>query len=92
MAPLSNAEADHRVLVALFRTDLAQQNKHKSARARFAEQLSKVRSQLLDGWGSPDAGFPQQVCDDHGPALILRALADAYENPAHVMDDEVLHP
>ena len=77
---------DFRTLVAVFRTNIAERKRGKPE-ARFAEMLGYVRSLMLDGWGASDAQFPQQAFADHGPTVILRALARAYDAPEHVLGE-----
>jgi hypothetical protein len=76
---------DFATLVAIFRTDLASHKQHLKPNVRFAGELRHVAHLLLDGWGSSDAQFPQQCFEDHGPGILLRALAKAYEQPNHVL-------
>jgi hypothetical protein len=76
---------DFATLVAIFRTNIAEPSIAASPAGKFAGQLARLRSLILDGWGSPDAGFLQQCMDDHGPQSLLRALAKAYEQPEHVL-------
>ncbi len=80
-----NYQRDFNVLLAIFRTHLEVANKHLAPNVRFAGQLRHLAHLMLDGWGGSD--FPQQVFDDHGPQAILRALAKAYEQPAHVLGE-----
>lgn len=76
---------DFAALVAIFRTEIAEQRAGPKPIEHFAKQLRYLSSLMLDGWGASDAQFPQQCFDDHGPAILLRALAKAYEQPAHVL-------
>jgi hypothetical protein len=87
MSDRTNAQNDQATLTATFRTTLGEQNPQRSPAQRFAATLATLRLLMLDGWGSPDAGFVQQVMDDHGPGVILRALADAYDSPAPVLGE-----
>src|SRR5678816_1033924 len=76
-----NYARDFTVLVAIFRTQIGYLNRHQKPEVQFAGMLTHLRSLILDGWGSPDAGFPQQCFTDHGPAILLRAIARAYQEP-----------
>lgn len=40
--------------------------------------LRTLAAQLVDAWDSADAVEPQRVCDTHGPAVVVEALARAY--------------
>ena len=78
---------DFATLVAVFRTQIEHLNRHQKPEVQFAGMLTHLRTLIVDGWGSPDAGFPQQCFTDHGPAILLRALAKAYEQPVHVVGE-----
>ena len=52
----------------------------------FARELKWLSQAMVDGWGAPDAQYPQQCFDDWGPAILLRALATAYAQPAQVQE------
>ncbi len=83
-----SATDSQRVLAAIFRTDIEHLNKQLTPNAQFAGMLKYLGSLIRDGWGASDAQYPQAVFDEHGPATILRALADAYDAPEHVLVDE----
>jgi hypothetical protein len=87
MSDRTNAQNDQATLTATFRTLRASRQPRLSPVQEFAAALLHLRLLMLDGWDSPDAGFPQQVFDDHGPGVILRALADAYDAPAPVLGE-----
>ena len=86
--------ADFNVLVAVFRTRLQSQRDlivakkvlPVSPQHDFARELKWLSQAMVDGWGAPDAQYPQQCFDDWGPAILLRALATAYAQPAQVQE------
>ena len=80
---------DVNTLAAVFRTE---RRGHQDDAREFASMLRYVASLMLDGWGSPDALFPQQVFSDHGPGAVLLALRRAYEQPTQAVSDVVVHP
>ena len=48
----------------------------------FVRNLRLLAAQIADGWGASDAQFPQQCFADHGPQILLRAMARAYDEVA----------
>ena len=50
-----------------------------SERAEFVRTLRTLASRINDGWGASDALVTQAAFDDYGPAMVLRALARAYD-------------
>ena len=80
-----NYARDFAALVAIFRTRI--EKAPKPTGAQFAVELKYLANLMLEGWGASDAQFPQQCFDDWGPAILLRALAKAYEQPAHVLGE-----
>lgn len=74
---------DYAALVAIFRTQTAGQTRAVDV----AAQLRDLAALLIDRSESPASLFPQQCLTDHGPSILLRALATAYLQPAHVLGD-----
>jgi len=75
---------DTRTLVALFRSALA--DVPGNTEAYGAAAILTDLAHLLRDTG-PAGGYVQQVVADHGPAAVLRALAEAYDHPAHELGD-----
>lgn len=82
--------ADFNTLVEVYalemRGDLQRQKDGKvfplSDRAEFVRALRTLANRINDGWGAADALYTQSCFDDHGPAMVLRALARAYDEVA----------
>lgn len=53
-----------------------------SDRAEFVRALRLLANRINDGWGAADALVTQAAFDDWGPAMVLRALARAYDEVA----------
>jgi len=53
-----------------------------SERAEFLRTLRTLANRINDGWGAADALVTQACFDDYGPAMVLRALARAYDEVA----------
>jgi len=71
---------DFNTLVQEMRGDL--QQLRLSDRAEFVRALRTLANRINDGWGAADALVTQAAFDDHGPAMVLRALARAYDEAA----------
>jgi len=79
---------DFAVLVALFRIDL--EGKTPPTVQQFARQLNRLSLDLLNTSGvSADGLFFEESFNTHGPSVLLRALARAYDAPEHVLTDLV---
>jgi hypothetical protein len=76
---------DFVTLVSLFRSEIVAQ----PSLGQFTMQLQRVRAALLEPMLS---SFVTQCFDDHGPGIVLRALARAYEQPTQIVSDVVEFP
>lgn len=75
--------AEFATLVACFRIQIEGQPRTPQA---FAKQLRVLSSRMLDTISADGLGV-QQAFADWGPQAVLRAMATAYEQPAHVLGD-----
>lgn len=76
-------KGDFLTLLAGYRTELARTPR---TAAGFAAQLNALGKRLLDDFG-PNGLFEQQAYSERGPSILLRALAEAYDQPDHVLGD-----
>ena len=77
---------DYADCAALFRIDI-EGNERPDVRT-FARQLNRLMLDLLNTSGlSADGLFFAEAFETHGPSILLRALAKAYEQPAHILGD-----
>jgi hypothetical protein len=78
------AKTDTRTLVACFRSALEDTPLNTTPRG-FAAVLQDVAVLLRDT--GPAGGYVQQCVEEHDPQMVLRALAHAYDHPAHELGD-----
>ncbi len=76
-------QGDFLTLVAGYRIEI--EGSPRTA-AGFAEQLRKLAKRMTDDFG-PGGLFEQTAFSEHGPQIILRAFARAYEAPEHVLGE-----
>ena len=88
-APQTLVQGDGRVLLSLFRSALADTPAVETPLGAAAV-LHDLAVLLRDT--GPAGGYVQQVVTDHGPAVLLRALADAYDHPQEELVYDVEYP